>query len=138
CTCEEGPVETKKLPANGIVAALRPTMNKKDTQEPLEGGLPGATGDGLSTPYKCVSNLNSVFLTRQVIAFGSHNLSFSTSLQIITIIPHGTLIGAGHLVVGERALGVALRGGDGLLVIHLARALDAHALERDARHVAAG
>src|SRR5207247_11124511 len=54
------------------------------------------------------------------------------------VILDGALIGAGHLLLAEGALGFALGFGDRLDVIHLALALDAHSFQGDARHRTAG
>ncbi len=58
--------------------------------------------------------------------------------QVIEIIAHGSLVGARNFFLAQRALGVRLRGDGGFLISHLALALDADALQSDARHLAAG
>lgn len=59
-------------------------------------------------------------------------------LQIIEVITHGTAVSARDLVLVQRALRVGLRCRRGFFELNLALALDGDALERDARHLAAG
>src|SRR5260221_4705139 len=59
-------------------------------------------------------------------------------LQVIKIIPDGSLIRPRNLVLVQRALRIGLRGGSGFLVGDGALPFDAQALQRDAWHRAAG
>src|SRR2546427_6034203 len=58
-------------------------------------------------------------------------------LQVIKIIANGPLVGAGHLVLAERALSIALCGRGQLIKLHFAQSFDTQTAQRNAWHWAA-
>mgnify|MGYP003493808233 CR=1 FL=1 len=55
-------------------------------------------------------------------------------LQIVEVIFHRALVRSRNLILVYRALGFALRGVDGLLILHRALTFDADAFQSNARH----